>query len=298
MMERPRAGQFGPIEVVPGEYAEKWRMVRSCTLVVRSGRELAVIDPAANENVLAQLAPAATLCVNSHPHADHILYNPMFLHVPLYGPRGDAHFYQPADLSELGPDGELLVGAHVARERASAAHLPERLLQDGEVLAIGEVDAHVVGLSGHTPGMLGFLFPRQRLAYLADFDLTDFGPWYGNSSSNPDQFPVAAARIRALPADHFVTSHEVGIVTRDELDPLLERFLAHLERRDARIYDRLADGAKTIDELAGGIVYPKSAVARSPWLMLWERQHIRKHLDRLLQSGQCVRAGIDRVARA
>jgi hydroxyacylglutathione hydrolase len=273
---------FGPLSIIPGLYSAEWRMYRSCTLVISARGECAVIDPASDEQQLAQLAPKATLCINSHPHADHILYNPMFLHVPLFAPVGDAHFYDPQDLSELGPEAESLIGGHVRRRSSRAIRKPDRLLDDGEVLDIGGVEIRTVNTPGHTPGLLCLHFPQQRAVYIADYDLTDFGPWYGNQSSDPDEFIASAERIRALDVDHYITSHEAGVVTRDQLEPLLTKFLAHVDRRDQKIVDLMNDGPRSFDELTtGGVVYSERAVSRSPWMRMWERQHIRKHVARL-----------------
>ncbi|HJZ85375.1 MAG TPA: MBL fold metallo-hydrolase [Polyangia bacterium] len=286
MRERMRAGRFGPVEIIAGEYCQDWHMVRSCSLWIDSHSQRAIVDPAADESRLAVLVPSATLCINSHAHADHILFNPMFPHVPLFAPAADAHFYKPSDLEELGPDGDLLVGSRVSRRRGQFVRTPDRLLGDGEQLAVGDVEIRVVGLPGHTPGMLGFHFPAQRLFYIADFDLTDFGPWYGNASSDPDRFFASARRIQAIDADFFLTAHEVGIVRRDELEPLIARFLGHIGQRDEVILGFLQTGPRSLDELSqGGVAYARRAVAGSPWNRLWERQHVRKHLSRLLARG-------------
>ena len=267
-------------------------MYRSCTLVISSRGQCAVIDPASDEQRLAQIVPQATLCINSHPHADHILYNPMFLHVPLFAPAADAHFYDPQDLRELGPDAEKLIGGHVKRRASRVIRKPDRLLQDGESVGVGDVEIRTLATPGHTPGLLCLHFPRQRAVYIADYDLTDFGPWYGNQSSDPDAFVASAERIRALDVDHFITSHEAGVVTRDELEPKLSTFLAHVDRRDEMVVDRLQGGSRTFDELAaGGIVYSERTVQRSPWMRMWERQHVRKHVARLSARGVITDTG-------
>jgi glyoxylase-like metal-dependent hydrolase (beta-lactamase superfamily II) len=285
-MSQPASGRFGPIEIIPGEYSEQWRMVRSCTLVVESGGERAIIDPAADEARLSSLVPGATLCINSHPHADHILFNPMFPHVPLCAPARDAHFYDPCDLSEMGPDAESIVGEYVSRRAGKSIRRPDRLLADGDIFSIGAVEVQVVAIPGHTAGIVCFHFPTQRLAYISDFDLTEFGPWYGNASSDPDAFVASGRRLEALDVDRYVTSHEVGIVDREALPALLATFLAHIPARDERLYDRLAEPRSLSELSTGDIVYSTSAVARSPWLALWERQHVRKHLARLARVGQ------------
>src|SRR5262249_45226663 len=151
-----------------------------------------------------------------------------------------------------------------------AIRTPDRLLADGEVLDIGGVEIRAVHTPGHTPGLLCLHFPEQRALYIADYDLTDFGPWYGNQSPDPDQFIESAERIRALDVDHLITSHEAGVVPREKLEPLLTKFLGHIERRDDKIVDLMKDGPRSFDELThGGIVYSERAVSRSPWMRLW-----------------------------
>jgi glyoxylase-like metal-dependent hydrolase (beta-lactamase superfamily II) len=67
--------------------------------------------------------------------------------------------------------------------RESPVH---REMRDGEVLEAGGTRMRFVHLPGHTPGHSGIWFEEEDLLFVADIDLTSFGPFYGE--------PLADAR--------------------------------------------------------------------------------------------------------
>ena len=83
-----------------------------------------------------------------------------------------------------------------------------RKIADGEELRFGDTRAVAVVAPGHTPGHLCLHFPDDGILFLGDYDLTAFGPWYGDAPCGIDAFRQSAIRLAAIAADRFVVSHE------------------------------------------------------------------------------------------
>jgi glyoxylase-like metal-dependent hydrolase (beta-lactamase superfamily II) len=145
-----------------------------------------------------------------------------------------------------------------------------------------------VALPGHTQGHSGVYFENASLTLITDIDLTDFGPWYGNTVSDIDDFLASIDKVRRLDSRYFVTSHSTRIYTRDELLPLLDKFAAHVLRRERALQELLsAKGTVSLDEIATyGIIYPRNSLANNPALLFFEKKMLEKHLKRMgIQTG-------------
>ena len=126
----------------------------NCYLVYcEETRECAVIDPGADpEKIVSTIAdlelkPVAVL--NTHGHVDHIGANVDIVQkygVPLMIHAADEGLLQVSDFIELS----LLLGA-----KNSPA--PDRLLADGDEIAVGRRSLRVIHIPGHTPGSVGFV---------------------------------------------------------------------------------------------------------------------------------------------
>jgi hydroxyacylglutathione hydrolase len=126
----------------------------NCYLVYcEETRACAVIDPGADhEKIVAAIAdlelkPAIVL--NTHGHVDHIGANSDILEkygVPLAMHKADAGMIHVSDMIELS----LLLGARDSPP-------PDRLLADGDEVAVGRFSLRILHTPGHTPGSIGFL---------------------------------------------------------------------------------------------------------------------------------------------
>ena len=126
----------------------------NCYLVYcEETRACAVIDPGADhEKIIAAVADLElkpVICLNTHGHVDHIGANVDIVQkyaVPLAMHPADAGMLQVSDDIELS----LLLGARNSPP-------PDRLLTEGDEIAVGRTSLRVLHIPGHTPGSVGFL---------------------------------------------------------------------------------------------------------------------------------------------
>ena len=117
-------------------------------------RLAAIIDPAGDPekivSLLSEEGLRATLILNTHGHADHILANNRLkelLGVPLCMHKADVDFFSDPDAREKTAK-ELGITCETA---------VDVLLEDGQVLDLGRQQVQVIHTPGHTPGSVCFL---------------------------------------------------------------------------------------------------------------------------------------------
>jgi len=139
---------------------------QNCSLVVceRSARA-AVIDPGGEvERICAALAESGAepeRILLTHGHIDHAGGASALaerLAVPIEGPQREDAFW----LDGL-PDQGRMFGVGEAR-----AVTPDRWLEDGDEVRIGELTLAVLHCPGHTPGHVVFFEPESRIAFVGD----------------------------------------------------------------------------------------------------------------------------------
>jgi glyoxylase-like metal-dependent hydrolase (beta-lactamase superfamily II) len=126
----------------------------NCYLVYcEESRACAIIDPGAEPGkifaAIADLQLKPALILNTHGHIDHIGANRDMKEkyaVPLYLHSSDVPMLKVTEHVEFS----LLLGA---RDSPS----PDRLLVDGDEIAVGRESLRVIHTPGHTPGSVGFL---------------------------------------------------------------------------------------------------------------------------------------------
>ncbi len=178
----------------------------NCVLVADDAGEGVIVDPGGDGEVIAERVEAfhlrPTLIVLTHGHLDHCLeasslasrYGvPVAIHpgdLPLYRnlPRQVAALLGPAAAEAFRPDP--LVE-------------PGRLLNEGDVVPIGNLLAQVLHLPGHTPGGIGLLIRSQPPVLICGD--TIFRDGIGRTDLWGGDFETLIASIRnkvfALPDD-------------------------------------------------------------------------------------------------
>jgi hydroxyacylglutathione hydrolase len=291
---------FGPITLIPGRKGGRYPYCHS--LVIEQGAEIWVVDPAADKGFFQELARTrrVTAVFLSHFHEDHQKYNYLFPETRFYGPLLEAEAFTSiaAIFRFMG-----LTGPHFQDywRRTLIQDFHFRPLADftpylpGQLFQLGEVILEIIPAPGHTPGHSCFHFPRQQLLFLADVDLTPFGPWYGDATSNLEAFAATLEALKHLEARTYITAHEQGLFTREEFQAGLTAFHHKIALREIRLLEALAT-PQSLDRLvAQHLIYGK---AKDPGFVYdhMEGQMLTKHLERLLRQGLIARtpAGFER----
>jgi len=300
-LQAPR--RIGKLLIIPGPFFPSWALYRACSIVIEDG-ERAIVDPGSSAEALEPVAEqGVAVNINTHHHGDHMLFNPLFAGAELWLSEPEAETYGDLDLiaEEYGADrklAELWKLRIDPRERAAFALPVSRTVADGERVSIGDTEIVFHLLPGHARGMLGLEFPRERLVYTADVDLTMFGPWYGQRSSSIDAFIDSARAIAELDADHFLTGHEEGLLTADEFRERLPGYLGIIDRRDERLLSWLDEPRRPAELIGRGMVYPPKSIRENPWVLHWEMMHLKAHLARLALRGAVLEDDGGRFCRS
>jgi len=278
--------QFGPVRLIPG--ANRGRYPHSNSVYVEGAGVL--IDAGADETRYRDLlaGPGVKEVWLSHWHEDHLTYLDLFEELPLRMMAEDA-----APLSGL----EAFLDAYgIAREDyrdywrrvlpADFHFRPRRATKHftpGEVIDLGTCAAEVIHAPGHTPGFAAFFFREPAVCFLGDYDLTRFGPWYGDRDGSIEGTIESVRRLQQVPAKVWLTSHEDGCFEGDATE-VFDRYLAVIDEREAKLLDFLSRPRSFDDIVAACLVYrkPREPKAFFEW---GEGAIMGKHLERLLGGG-------------
>jgi hydroxyacylglutathione hydrolase len=277
---------FGSIWFIPGENSGKYPY---CHSIYIDGPGI-LIDPASDRGRLKELRDTRGVkeVWLSHWHEDHFMHLDLFDDVPLCISREDAG--PLADLESLmdayGATGNLreLWKPYFLDMFHFKPRKPDRFLAGGQRLSLGSVTVDVLHTPGHTPGNLSFYFREDRVLFLADYDLTWFGPWYGDVNSSIEQTIASVTHLQSISADTWLTCHEQGVFTETPAS-LWENYLGVIDEREQKLLDFLQEPKTMTDIAAAWIIYGRP---REPKVLyeFAERAMMGKHLERLVQQGQ------------
>jgi glyoxylase-like metal-dependent hydrolase (beta-lactamase superfamily II) len=169
-----------------------------------------------------------------------------------------------------------------------------RRIADGERLRFGRTEATAVVVPGHTPGHLCPLFPSEGVLFLADYDLTDFGPWYGDKPGNIEEFRRSAKRLAEIGAKVNVVSHETP-VHRGSIASKVAVYLSRIDRREEALRDFLRRPRSMREIIDRRIVYGEGHPG--PWFDYGEWALMSKHLDGMIARGEAACEGEYYIAR-
>ena len=279
---------FGPIRFIPGRKGGRYPY---CHSLVLEGAETWVVDPSSDKDYLRGLARTrrVTALFISHYHEDHLKYHYLFPEARIYVPAPELPAFQSLDavFDLMGLEdprfreywGEVLIRDFKFPPLPNLAPY-----EPGERFANGDIILEIVPAPGHTPGHSGFYFPQPDLLFLADVDLTPFGPWYGDATSSISAYEDTLARLQGFKARTFVTAHEKGIFSYEEAQAGLAYFMECIATREERLLEALKT-PKTVDQLAAGhFFYGKPKEPPFVYHHI-ETQMLTKHLKRLLERG-------------
>ena len=283
--------RFGPVRFIPGERDGKYPYCHSLYIE----EEGILIDPSSNRERLSHLRqdPGVKAVWLSHWHEDHLMHLDLFNDLPLWMSEEDAPPLSDLEvfLDWYGMDDN--DGPHRSEFRNFMEEQfkfrprePDRFLKGGETLQLGSVTMEVISAPGHTPGNLAFRFKEPGVLFMGDYDLTPFGPWYGDVYSSIEQTMASVERLRQIPAGVWITGHEQGVFEQEPGD-LWDEYLNVILQREEKLLSLLGRPRNRREIIEAWIVYGKP---REPkyFFEFGEWAIMQKHLERLIRQGRVV----------
>jgi hydroxyacylglutathione hydrolase len=282
---------FGPIWFIPGENNGKYPF---CHSIYIEGAGI-LIDPASDRRRLEVIRDrhGVNAVWLSHWHEDHFMYLDLFENVPLWISRADApplsdleillDWYGIANDEHRQYWRQLMLEQFNFRPRR-----PHGFLQGGEQIRLGgDMTVDLIAAPGHTPGHMALYFREPDVLFLGDYDLTRFGPWYGDVHSSIEETIASLERLKRIPARVLLTSHETGIFEQP-LDAPWEQYERVIHERESKLMQVL-DRPKSLEEIVNlYLIYGRPREPRA-FYEFCERALITKHIERLEQRGMVLR---------
>lgn len=280
---------FGSVWFIPGENKGRYP---NCHSLYIEGPGI-IIDPASDRKRLNELKddPGVNEVWLSHWHEDHFLHLDLFDDLPLRISEKDA-----PPLSDL----ETFLDAYGA-EPEDREHWrplmtnmfkfvprkPEMFLKDGDIFSWGDTTVEVIGTPGHTPGHSAFLFKKQEVLFQGDYDLSDFGPWYGDVESNIENVFSSIERLKNIPAKVRLVAHETGIF-KNPPDEIWNRYAGVVMQRENALR-QLLETPKTFREIVDACIVYGSPKEPRQFYEFGERTIMGKHLEKLINEKRVVK---------
>ncbi|MCP5028940.1 MAG: MBL fold metallo-hydrolase [Actinomycetia bacterium] len=278
---------MGPVTVLTG--IDNGRYPHGNSLFVEGSEGTLLIDPSLTTITTGgpPAPPDQVFC--SHAHEDHLAGLGRWADAPVLIHEDDRHGITDLEglLAIYGFEGEAAreFGEMVEREFEFTGRPDATPITDGHVIDLGDVKVEVLHLPGHTRGHAGIHVEASRLVYLADIDLTGFGPYYGDAWSDLEDFERTLERCRDIDAEWFSTFHHKGVVQgRDQFLPLLEAFIEVIERREIELLGYLAHPHSVNEIVDHRFVYRPHV--EGDHIESAERRSMTQHLVRLEREGK------------
>jgi hydroxyacylglutathione hydrolase len=121
---------------------------------------------------------------------------------------------------------------------------------------------------------------------MGDYDLTSFGPWYGDVASSIEDTIKSIQKLKAIPAKRWVTCHETGLFEENP-GTLWRSYENVIYEREARVLEFLGQPRSLQEIAAAWLIYGKP---RKPieFFEFNERVLVKKHLDYLVKQGRVL----------
>ncbi len=222
----------------------------------------------------------------THAHEDHMAANYLFPDAAVHVHSADAPALHSLDamLDMYGVEPQ-------RRERLAALLLekynfvprPDAIaFEDGDRFELGGgVAVEVIHAPGHTGGHCVFRVEPDDLLFLADVDLSSFGPYYGDRASSLVDFERTLEKLRPIEARWYLSGHHIGLLdSREAFLERLDRYSAKIVERETRLLEYLAE-PRTMDEIvAHRFIYrPHDDLPGADDI---ERTSMGLHIERLL----------------
>lgn len=254
-----------------------------------------LVDSSPTEEELYHLhGKTVSLIINSHGHIDHNRANCLFPHARVLLHQSNHPLVESEEgyLTAFGFD-RLLdeAGQRMYLQGPNYRPRPANgILEDGQVICVGDTVLQVIHLPGHIYGHCGFIFPKEGFIYTGDIDLSTFGPWYGNITSDVDDFINSIETLIKMESEMIISSHGTKPVTSGIKSRLI-RYRDTIYQREQEIVKLLYRGKNTIEEISAELPIYKRLLEPRQIFYLYEGVMDWKHLQRLERHGRVERRG-------
>jgi glyoxylase-like metal-dependent hydrolase (beta-lactamase superfamily II) len=253
--------------------------------------KVVLVDSGLGDELLHIIKGEVDVLINSHYHIDHILGNHLFNELWVVeeeaGITGSFENYKRfAGILGTSVEGDWLRWFHQHFKFHTSFYT--RIFKHNEVFRFGETEWKTIHTPGHSPGHCCFYEPNKKLMFSSDIDLTPFGPWYGNPNANLTDFIQSIKKLSDFNIDVIATSHTKPI--ENNINKALEDYLNIIFEREERILEIL-EKEKTLEQLETYNIMYKKEQKRYKAFAWFEKNMIKKHLDRLIELGKVERTG-------
>ncbi|MBT4090284.1 MAG: MBL fold metallo-hydrolase [Deltaproteobacteria bacterium] len=284
---------FGPVRFIRGLKNGRYPFCNS--IFIESAGVL--IDPASDRKILEQLKSKVNTVWLSHWHEDHIMHLDLFEETTLCMHHLDGPPLESLDVFIDWYGAEIQGSPHLKARWEKLLleefnYKPRSIDQDfsdGQCIDLDGLTVEVIHTPGHSPGHLSFYFVEPEILFLGDYDLTPFGPWYGDRYSNIDEIIQSIRKLRQIPAKVWLTSHEFGIVESGN-QIIWDDYLKVIDQREEKLLAFL-EQPRTIKEIGEAwIIYGKPKEPMDEFELM-EQISMKKHAERLIRCGEVVFSG-------
>ncbi|TFF63393.1 MAG: MBL fold metallo-hydrolase [Promethearchaeota archaeon] len=229
----------------------------------------------------------------SHWHDDHIRDNKVFSDIP---------FYSHIEAKRIIENIDKLLDLYDVR--GSRAEEPfkvflsdvidvyntkiEGTFQDKDIINIKDnIQVHIIYTPGHSIGHCVFYIPELKFAFLADIDLSTFGPWYGGKDSKIKDFKRSIDKMLELDLETVVTGHSGLFKGKKLIQEELKKYKRIFIKREKAILSHLSktEPKQPKDLLEKNIIYKRYDFLK-PFLLAMEKTMIQKHFDELKEQNK------------
>lgn len=283
--------QFGKVRFISGDNGGKYPFNHSVYLAGKDAR--VIIDPSCGLQKLTDLKQqdGVDQVWLSHWHEDHLGFLNLFDNCTLRISQRD---FPPLTDIEIFLDWYGIKETQ-ARESWKIIMLnnfnyrPQKeasFFYVDEMIDLGSLKVYVIDTPGHTPGHLSFFFPDEEILFLGDYDLTSFGPWYGDVFSSIEQTIESIHKLKNIPARRWIASHNTGLFEKNP-GKLWDDYENIIYQREEKIINFLKE-PKTLEEiLAAWLIYGRPREPKE-FFEFNERALVGKHIEYLERSGKIV----------
>lgn len=171
-----------------------------------------------------------------------------------------------------------------------AAGPADVLLEDGDVVDLGDRELRIVHLPGHTAGSIGVHLPEQRALFTGDsLQARGTSVQYIASYADPDAYVASVKRVLDMDLQHLGPGHAFApfsdsYLQGSEVRRFLEISLEHALEMDDVILDvlRIASTPLDVPSVAAGVCARFGFASSSPMA----NSTVGAHLRRLAEAGR------------